>query len=708
MQATVDVTADPRPVTVLGTTDVLGSVDGPEPVARTLVVAGGGPGPWTAYAALAAERRGWPVVAEASAGFGVIAVPHGALLLEAPEWLDAHLPDQVVVVGNPTLHRSVQRLLARPDVEVIVVAATPRWPDAARAATRVVAPGWLRAVADLPGPVDEHLKQDWLDAGAAAARAVTAVTRRDGALGWPGGAAVARATLAALPPQAVLQVASSNPVRDVDLAATPRADVAVLVNRGLAGIDGTLASATGAALALAPRPAYALVGDLAFLHDLNGLLIGPHEPQPDLTVVVCNDDGGGIFAHPRAGWRRCPARLRAGVRHPDRRVDRLARRGGGGGLRAGVRSRRPRRRARPDTTRRHRGRGRDLPRRPGRRGPRPGRRGPHRPAGGHMTGLAAAFTEVAGYADRWLAFRQQSLRLPGVQAAVWVDGELVLSTAHGHADVAAGTALTPAHLFRVASHSKTFTATAVAKLAQDGRLGLDDRLDTHLPWTSTTGLGDRTLAQLLSHTGGVRRDGREADHWQLAGPFPDDAGLQALVAAADVVPADERFKYSNLAFGLLGAVVAAVSGRSYREYVAAEVVAPLGLADTAPDLLPDRLADYARGYSALAYAEHRVPIEHVDTGALDAATGFTSTAADLAHWGAAHLPGERSGGTGCSVQRCSAGCGVRRSTSTGTTPRPGGTASASTCARCTAVRRSATAAATRATAPGSSCCPRIG
>ncbi|MHA3701573.1 serine hydrolase domain-containing protein [Jatrophihabitans sp. YIM 134969] len=255
-----------------------------------------------------------------------------------------------------------------------------------------------------------------------------------------------------------------------------------------------------------------------------------------------------------------------------------------------------------------------------------------------MSGLGAAFTGIAAYADQWLAFRQRYLRMPGVQAAVWVDGELVLSTAHGHADVAGDVALTPAHLFRVASHSKTFTATAVVQLAEAGKLRLDDRVDLHLPWTTEAGVGDRTLADLLGHGSGVIRDGRNADHWQLARPFPDDDALRALTAAGGIIPADERFKYSNIAFGLLGAVVAAVSGRSYREYVAAEVVARAGLADTAPDLVTDRLGDYALGYSSLAYADHRVPIEHIDTGALDAATGFTSTAADLVRWGAAHLP----------------------------------------------------------------------
>jgi CubicO group peptidase (beta-lactamase class C family) len=86
--------------------------------------------------------------------------------------------------------------------------------------------------------------------------------------------------------------------------------------------------------------------------------------------------------------------------------------------------------------------------------------------------------------------------------------------------------------------------------------------------------------------------------------------------------------------------VAAVTGRSYRDHVADAVIAPVGLTDTSPDLVVERLADYARGYTARGYAERRVPIEMVDTGALDAATGFTSTAADLARWGAAHLPGD--------------------------------------------------------------------
>jgi 2-succinyl-5-enolpyruvyl-6-hydroxy-3-cyclohexene-1-carboxylate synthase len=97
-----------------------------------------------------------------------------------------------------------------------------------------------------------------------------------------------------MPSGAALFLGSSNPIRDVDLVAEPRADVEVFANRGVAGIDGNVSTAAGIALS-ADRPVYALVGDLTLLHDLNSLLIGPPERRPNLTVVVLNDDGGGIF-----------------------------------------------------------------------------------------------------------------------------------------------------------------------------------------------------------------------------------------------------------------------------------------------------------------------------------------------------------------------------------------------------------------------------
>lgn len=251
--------------------------------------------------------------------------------------------------------------------------------------------------------------------------------------------------------------------------------------------------------------------------------------------------------------------------------------------------------------------------------------------------------DASSYLDSWLSFRQNHLRIPGVQAAVLFDDDVAFSGAYGHADIASGTSMTPRHLFRIASHSKTFTATAVFQLLEAGRLRLDDTLATHLDWIAGTApdLAAVTVRELLAHGGGVVRDGAEVGHWTLEAPFPDQAGLRAIVGdGASILPRNERFKYSNIGYSLLGAVLAAVSGEPYNDLVTRTIVDALGLKDTAPELIESRLADYATGYSALSYAETRVPIDHVDTGAMSAATGFTSTAEDVCRYAAAHFHGD--------------------------------------------------------------------
>lgn len=253
----------------------------------------------------------------------------------------------------------------------------------------------------------------------------------------------------------------------------------------------------------------------------------------------------------------------------------------------------------------------------------------------------AAVQDAARYADTWLDFRRRAARVPGVQAAVWFGDELVLSSAHGVADVRTGAALTPEHLFRIASHSKTFTATAVLQLVEAGRLRLDDQAGALLPFLAGSPVATVTVREMLTHGSGLIRDGHDSDHWQLARPFPDEATLRRIALDdAAVLPANERFKYSNVAYSLLGLVVEAVSGRPYDDYVRAEVVQRLGLTRTGPELDPARLDEYAAGHGSLDYADERVTIEHIDTAAMASATGFFSTAAETVAYAAAHFAGD--------------------------------------------------------------------
>ncbi|NTW42672.1 MAG: 2-succinyl-5-enolpyruvyl-6-hydroxy-3-cyclohexene-1-carboxylate synthase, partial [Cellulomonadaceae bacterium] len=243
-----------------------------------------------------AHANDWPLLAEPSSGAcgGRNGIPAYRLLLDEPT-LGGQV-DPVVLFGRPTLSRPVQALLSRPEVEILVIA--PRgaaWPDAGRAATQVLTelpPLLLRG--NLGAGMDWLAR--WRRAGEQAARAVTAVLDGAGAEGLPSGPAVARVVAARSGEGAVLVVGASNPVRDLELVAERLEEAPlVLANRGLAGIDGTVSTAVGIALGLA-RPVRAYVGDLTFLHDVGGLLVGPLDRRPDLQVVVANDDGGSIFA----------------------------------------------------------------------------------------------------------------------------------------------------------------------------------------------------------------------------------------------------------------------------------------------------------------------------------------------------------------------------------------------------------------------------
>ncbi|MEU2349271.1 serine hydrolase domain-containing protein [Modestobacter sp. NPDC049651] len=257
----------------------------------------------------------------------------------------------------------------------------------------------------------------------------------------------------------------------------------------------------------------------------------------------------------------------------------------------------------------------------------------------------AAVAEVAAaaapYLESWLELQRRRGRVPGVQAAVRVGDRLVLSTALGVADVTSGEPLTTGHLFRIASHSKTFTAVAVLQLVEAGRMRLDDPIARWVPEVPAP-LAAVTVRELLGHQGGVVRDGRDNDHWQLLHAFPDaDELLELAGDGGAVFGRNEHFKYSNIGYSLLGLAIEAVTGTGYGAHVQVAVVDRLGLSDTGPELDPARAGEYAAGHTGLLDGEDaRLTIPHVDTRAMAAATGFHSTAEDLTRFGAAHVRGD--------------------------------------------------------------------
>ncbi|WP_318779159.1 2-succinyl-5-enolpyruvyl-6-hydroxy-3-cyclohexene-1-carboxylic-acid synthase [Arthrobacter sp. AET 35A] len=252
--------------------------------ARTVVVAGHGAGE---LAAVVAQHLRLPLLAEPSSNsrFGPNAVAQYRLLLEH---LGADI-ERVVVFGRPTLSRPVAALLARTDIaQVLYLPGPVAWFEEGRRREEIITT--LADLLQFAGTGEPGWLERWQAAGTHADAAVRSLIAERSALN---GLHVADAVWEHTDGNLVL--GSSNPIRDADLIASPGwHPLEVYANRGLAGIDGTLSTATGVALATG-IPTRLLVGDLTFLHDAGGLLLGPGEEEADLQIVVLNDAGGGIF-----------------------------------------------------------------------------------------------------------------------------------------------------------------------------------------------------------------------------------------------------------------------------------------------------------------------------------------------------------------------------------------------------------------------------
>lgn len=254
-----------------------------------------------------------------------------------------------------------------------------------------------------------------------------------------------------------------------------------------------------------------------------------------------------------------------------------------------------------------------------------------------------ALDKSLNYISSWLRFKFDREDIPGLAVAIAHKGELIFNEAYGYADLEKKTKLTTDHIFRIASHSKTFTATAIMQLQEQGKLRIDDYVCEYIGWLKEHD-DERwqkvTIRQLLSHGAGVIRDGENADYWQLDRPFPDDTQLkEELLESKLIIENNLRLKYSNYGYSLLGQLIAAVSGTTYSQYVTDNIVKPLNLTATGPDLKPEIEPHLVTGYSRQEINKTRLPIAHVDTRGMAAATGFYSTAADLCAYFTAQFVG---------------------------------------------------------------------
>jgi 2-succinyl-5-enolpyruvyl-6-hydroxy-3-cyclohexene-1-carboxylate synthase len=250
-------------------------------------------------AARAAERLGWPLLADPLSGarHGATAIATYDLLLRDPAFAQRVAPELVVRVGDLPTSKPLRAWLASLQATTqLLLDPDGAWQDPAAAVSEIDSGDPLAALealmaAGITTGEDPAWLTAWTDADHAATAAIETGLGDEGTLSEP---LTTRLLARQLPPQATLLVASSMPIRDAELyfpagVPLPR----VLSNRGANGIDGTVSTAYGVAAA-APGPTALLIGDVALAHDLGGL-IAARRLGLDLTIVVLNNDGGGIF-----------------------------------------------------------------------------------------------------------------------------------------------------------------------------------------------------------------------------------------------------------------------------------------------------------------------------------------------------------------------------------------------------------------------------
>ena len=227
--------------------------------------------------------------------------------------------------------------------------------------------------------------------------------------------------------------------------------------------------------------------------------------------------------------------------------------------------------------------------------------------------------------DRQLASAQVEQRMPSVGAAVFRGDELLWQSALGLADVEAEVETTADTQYRIGSITKTFTAVGVLQLRDAGELSLDDPLTKHLAESAH----GPTLGRMLAHSSGLQRE-PPGEIWETMKAPSREELLSGTAVAEAVLAAGTWWHYSNLAFALLGEVVARAHGGMWEEALQQRILDPLGLTRTTPA----EAAPAASGYFVEPYSDAARREPDLDLGGSGAMGKLWSTTGDLARWGA--------------------------------------------------------------------------
>lgn len=240
--------------------------------------------------------------------------------------------------------------------------------------------------------------------------------------------------------------------------------------------------------------------------------------------------------------------------------------------------------------------------------------------------------------EKWIDSQLDYNDIPGMSVGIVYDQELVWSRGMGYADMDKKIPASPDTIYSICSISKLFTSIGIMQLRDEGKLRLDDPIAKHLSWFDIKDkypdAPEVTIGGILTHSSGLPR---EADYPYWTGPehkFPTrEQIIEALSGQEELYPADTYFQYSNLGMSLLGEVIAAVSGKPYAQYIQENILTPLGLENTSPEIPEEqRGKQLATGYSVRLRDGSRKVIPFYLVNGIAPAAGFASTVEDLARF----------------------------------------------------------------------------
>lgn len=255
--------------------------------------------------------------------------------------------------------------------------------------------------------------------------------------------------------------------------------------------------------------------------------------------------------------------------------------------------------------------------------------------------LKEVVIKANGLIDNWLDYQIYINELPGLAVGIAIDDEIIFQKEYGYANVKAKKKFTKKHLFRIASHTKLFTATAIVMLYNEGKLSLDDKVSKHLPWfTSDTddNIQHITIRHLLTHTSGLSCDGKKSYFGSENPPNLEDIKEQ-LKEGLSISKTNESVKYSNVGYVLLGQIIGVVSKQEYGQFIQTRIFDPLKMKSSYIDVNDENRSLHATGHGMKYPKKDREQYPLYPSGIFQPAAGISSTTEDLIKFYQAHLFG---------------------------------------------------------------------